>query len=66
VRPLLAAEEGTWAEAFGVDSTLGMTSRGSFLIRPDGTIAKVYPRVDPGVHAAEVLRDARALLPSGT
>lgn len=59
--PLVADEDGTWAKAFGVDTTLGMTSRESFLIGPGGTIAKVYPGVDPGVHAAEVLQDARAL-----
>ncbi len=59
--PLIADEEGTWSTAFGVNTTLGMTSRESFLIGPDGTIAKVYPGVDPGVHASEVLRDAQAL-----
>ncbi|MCR9163718.1 MAG: peroxiredoxin [Nannocystaceae bacterium] len=63
--PLIADEEGRWAKAFGVGATLGMTARDSFLIGPDGTIAKVYPGVDPGVHAEEVLRDANALLPSG-
>lgn len=59
--PLVADEDGTWAKAFGVDTTLGMTSRESFLIGPQGHIAKVYPGVDPGVHAAEVLADAQAL-----
>lgn len=62
--PLIADEDGVWAKAFGVGATLGMTARDSFLIGPDGTIAKVYPGVDPGVHADEVLRDATALLPS--
>ena len=51
----------TWAKAFGVSSTLGMMSRVSFLVGPDGKVAKVYPDVDPGVHAEEVLRDASAL-----
>ncbi|MEM6289788.1 MAG: peroxiredoxin [Myxococcota bacterium] len=59
--PLIADEDGRWAEAFGVGAKLGMTNRDSFLIGPDGTIAKVYPGVDPGVHADEVLRDAAAL-----
>jgi len=62
--PLVADEDGTWAKAFGVGTKLGMTDRESFLIGPDGTIAKVYPGVDPGVHAEEVLRDAAALLRS--
>ena len=59
--PLLADIELRWAKAFGVRTTLGMASRVSFLIAPDGKVAKVYRDVDPGVHADEVLRDARAL-----
>jgi thioredoxin-dependent peroxiredoxin len=59
--PLIADEEHAWASAFGVDTTLGMTSRDSFLIGADGKVAKVYRGVDPGVHADEVLADAKAL-----
>jgi len=59
--PLIADEDHAWATAFGVDTTLGMTSRDSFLIAPDGKVAKVYRGVDPGVHADEVLADAKAL-----
>ncbi len=59
--PLIADEELVWARAFGVDTTLGMINRDSFLIGPEGTIARVYQGVDPGVHADEVLRDAAAL-----
>jgi thioredoxin-dependent peroxiredoxin len=59
--PLIADEEHAWANAFGVDTTLGMTSRDSFLIGKDGKVAKVYRGVDPGVHADEVLADAKAL-----
>ena len=59
--PLVSDEDLAWANAFGVDTTLGMHHRDSFLIAPDGTIAKVYRGVDPGVHADEVLRDAAAL-----
>ena len=33
----------------------------SFLISPDGTIAKTYPKVKPVDHAGEVLRDMAAL-----
>jgi peroxiredoxin Q/BCP len=33
--------------------------RTSFLIAPDGTIAKVYEKVKPEVHAAEVLEDLK-------
>ena len=59
---LIADEDGAWAKAFGVKvSMMGMPSRVSFLIGRDGRIAKVYPGVDPGVHASEVLADVAAL-----
>jgi thioredoxin-dependent peroxiredoxin len=59
--PLLADPDSTWTKAFGVSTTLGMASRVSFLIDANGKVAKVYPDVDPGVHADEVLKDAAAL-----
>ncbi len=58
---LIADEDRRWAKAFGVGMMMGMTKRVSFLIGPDGTIAKVYPGVDPGVHADQVLEDAAGL-----
>ena len=58
--PILADPNGEWLRAFGVPSRLGMASRVSFLIDANGKIAKVYPDVDPGVHADEVLKDATA------
>lgn len=59
--PLLADPDRKWIDAFGVSTTMGMASRVSFLIGPEGRIAKVYPSVDPGVHAEQVLGDAREL-----
>jgi peroxiredoxin Q/BCP len=59
--PLIADEELQWAHAFGVETTMGMTHRVSFLLDRDGRIAKVYPKVDPGVHAEEILDDVAAL-----
>jgi thioredoxin-dependent peroxiredoxin len=59
--PIIADPDHEWIEAFGVPTKLGMPSRVSFLIGPDGKIAKVYPNVDPGVHAGQVLDDAKAL-----
>ncbi|MEZ4429453.1 MAG: peroxiredoxin [Nannocystaceae bacterium] len=58
---LVADEQLTWAKGFGVDSTGGFVHRVTFLIGRDGKIAKVYPDVDPGVHAAEVIADVAAL-----
>jgi peroxiredoxin Q/BCP len=45
-----------------VSSTLGMTSRVTFLVGKDGAIVRVWPDVDPGVHADEVLAAAEAAL----
>ena len=58
--PILVDTNGEWLRAFGVPSRLGMASRVSFLIDANGKIAKVYPDVDPAVHADEVLKDAPA------
>jgi peroxiredoxin Q/BCP len=59
--PLAADEDGKIAASYGVKSTLGMSQRVSFLIGRDGKIAKVWPKVDPGIHADEVLAEADAL-----
>lgn len=58
---LVADPDHVWSKAFGVGSFAGMDSRVSFLIDANNQVAKVYEDVDPGVHADEVLRDARAL-----
>jgi peroxiredoxin Q/BCP len=59
--PILADPTRAWSSAFGVSTRLGMPARVSFLIDPAGKVAKVYPEVDPGVHAARVLEDAGKL-----
>jgi peroxiredoxin Q/BCP len=62
--PLLADTEGTAATAYGVKTRmLGMTvaKRQTFLIAPDGTIAKHYEKVDPETHSVEVLGDLEIL-----
>lgn len=64
--PILADPNGKWTDAFGVPTTLGMASRVTFLLDREGNVAKVYPDVDPGVHASEVLADAASLGASGT
>ena len=57
---LVSDTSGEWARAFGVNSTFGMYSRVTFLIDAEGKVSKVYPDVDPGVHAERVLTDAQA------
>ncbi len=57
--PLVADEEGTVARAYGVSSMLGMASRVTFLVGADGRVRRVWPDVDPAVHAEQVLAAAR-------
>jgi peroxiredoxin Q/BCP len=58
---LIADEERQWARGFGVGKFLWMSERVSFLVGTDGQVRKVYPKIDPGLHANEVLGDARLL-----
>lgn len=62
--PLLADSNGKAADAYGVKTRMfGMTvaKRQTFLIGPDGTIAKHYEKVDPSAHSAQVLADLKDL-----
>jgi thioredoxin-dependent peroxiredoxin len=52
---------GVFGERKFMGKTYMGTSRTSFLIRPDGTVAKVYTNVKPEKHAAEVIADLKAL-----
>jgi thioredoxin-dependent peroxiredoxin len=59
--PLVADESGDVQRAYGVPSKMGiMAARMTFLVGRDGKIAHVWPDVDPGVHAVEVLAAALA------
>lgn len=64
--PLLADEDvmvnklyGVWQEKKMMGKIYMGTLRTSFLIDPEGTIRKVYPKVKPEVHAEEVLADLK-------
>ena len=59
--PLVADASGAVTKAYHVPSTFGFDKRVSFLVGPDGKIVKVYPDVDPGVHAKELLDAIGAL-----
>jgi len=52
---------GVWAQKKFMGRTYMGTLRSSFLIGPDGKIAKVYENVKPAMHAAEVLSDLATL-----
>ncbi|MDH3862269.1 MAG: peroxiredoxin [Gammaproteobacteria bacterium] len=63
--PLLADVDGAAAAAYGVKTRMfGMTvaKRQTFIIGPDGTIAKHYEKVKPAEHSAQVLADLKALI----
>lgn len=65
--PLLADIGGEVTELYGVMGGFGpvkMAKRQSFLIAPDGRIARHYAKVDPDTHSAEVLADLRQLAAS--
>ncbi|MDB4946310.1 MAG: Thiol peroxidase, Bcp-type [Labilithrix sp.] len=62
---LAADESGTIASSYGVGKKLWGYDRVSFLVGKDGKVAKVWPSVDPGVHAGEVIAEA-AKLPQGS
>jgi len=62
--PLLADSEGAAADAYGVKTKrFGMTlaKRQTFLISPDGTLAKHYEKVDVDEHSTQVLADLKEL-----
>ena len=62
--PLISDDTGEHAvaAAFGVARPLvGVAKRTTWLIEPDGTLRKVYPKVTPKGHAAEVLADVDTL-----
>jgi peroxiredoxin Q/BCP len=52
---------GAWQEKQNYGRTYWGIQRSSFLIGPDGTIAKVWPKVKADGHAAQVLEALRAV-----
>jgi len=63
--PLIADPSGAWEHAFGVPDHDGKSARTSFLFDAHGHLAQVYPKVDPGVHADQVLTDVARLKGDG-
>jgi len=62
---LLADEDNETSKAYGVlkdYKLVKLASRQSFLVNPEGKIAKHYDDVDPDTHTDEVLTDIKALM----
>ncbi|MGH7175695.1 MAG: thioredoxin-dependent thiol peroxidase [Minisyncoccia bacterium] len=57
----VVGEYGVFGEKKFMGKTYVGTMRTSFLIDPDGKIAKVYEHVKPPTHAAEVIADLKSL-----
>lgn len=62
--PLLADEHGEAAQRYGALSDWGLVrfaKRRTFIIDPQGRVAKVYQSVDTGRHSGEIIADLQAL-----
>ena len=62
---ILADEQGATAEAYGGLrdwQLMKIASRQSFLVDPEGNIARHYAEVDPETHTQQVLADLEALM----
>ena len=62
---ILADEGGKTSKAYGVLrdwKLLKIASRQSFIINPQGVVAKHYEEVDPDTHTQEVLADLQAMM----
>jgi len=63
--PLLSDTGGEVAQAYGSLLNLGIlkfAKRHSFIIGPDGRLAKVYRDVEPKTHSDEIVADLRRLM----
>ena len=60
--PLLSDAGQETAKAYGVLRATGVANRHTFVIGPDGRVAKHYSEVDPATHSRQVLADLEALM----
>jgi peroxiredoxin Q/BCP len=58
---LASDESGSIGQAYGVSKKIWGYDRVSFLVDRSGKVARVWPSVDPGQHATEVLAEAARL-----
>lgn len=62
--PLLSDGDGTVAKSYGAFMSLGpikIAKRHSFIINPEGNIAKIYRDVEPAEHSDEIIYDLKIL-----
>ncbi len=58
---LLADPKKEVVKKYGVLAAYGMANRVTFIITPEGKIAKIYPHVNPDGHGKEVLAELETL-----
>jgi len=61
--PLLLDPGNKIAKAYGADNgipILGLDRRVTYVIGEDGNVLKVYPSVDPSIHATQIIQDLGA------
>ncbi len=66
--PLLADTGGEVARAYGSLTSFGpmkFAKRHSFIVRPDGRIARIYRDVNPDTHSRDIQKDLKALQAGG-
>ena len=59
--PLLCDVDKKLITALGIKSKGGTAMRVTYIVDPEGKIAKVYDTVKPAGHAEQVLKDVKAL-----
>jgi peroxiredoxin Q/BCP len=59
--PLLADPDGHISDLYGVRRFLGFDARVTFIIDSNGHVTRVFPSVDPAIHADEVIRTLQSL-----
>ena len=67
--PLLSDAKQEMAKAYGVFKNRGVmkyAKRETFILNPEGKIAKHYAKVDPDKHSAQVLSDVKKLASVGS
>ena len=59
--PLLVDLKGKLAETYGSLSSKGLAQRHTFIIDPDGNIAKIYRSVDTNTHSQQIINHLKTL-----
>jgi len=59
---LLSDPDHETIQDYDAQNALGGTKRVTYIVNPQGKIAKIYPKVDPATHAGLLLADLKELM----